>query len=57
MKTTKKHSGLYKVYSNNVFLGTIEKLDTNEWACIDAKGYCFEICQTKKYSITQFNDL
>jgi hypothetical protein len=57
MKTTKIHSGYYKVYKNNIFVGKIDKLENNEWACYDSKDRCFEICQTKRYALTLFNNL
>jgi hypothetical protein len=57
MTTTKKiHSGYYKVYYNNTYVGTIDKLeDKNEWICCDTNDKPFEICYSKKYALTQFN--
>lgn len=55
MKTTKIQSGYYKVYKNNVFVGTIEKLENNEWVCCDIQGRAFEIAYSKKGSLTKYN--
>lgn len=55
MKTKKIQSGNYKVYNNNVFVGTIDKLENGEWVCYDAQGRAFEIAYSKKGALTQYN--
>lgn len=55
MKTIKIQSGNYKVYNNNIFVGTIDKLENNEWVCYDVQGKAFEIAYSKKGALTQYN--
>ena len=55
MKTTKIQSGNYKVYNNNVFVGSIDKLENNEWVCYDVQGRAFEIAYSKKGALTKYN--
>ena len=55
IKTTKIQSGNYKVYNNNVFVGSIDKLENNEWVCYDVKGRAFEIAYSKKGALTKYN--
>ena len=54
MKTIKKHAGNYEVYINNILVGSIDKLETGEWVCYDKYNRAFEMCQTKRYALTQF---
>jgi|ABSQ01.1.fsa_nt_gi hypothetical protein len=55
MITTKKiFSGNYKVYFNNIFVGSIDKLENNEWVCLDIHDRSFEMCNSKKYALTLF---
>lgn len=55
IKTTKIQSGNYKVYNNNVFVGSIDKLENNEWVCYDVQGRAFEIAYSKKGALTKYN--
>lgn len=55
MKVSKKHKGNYLIHINNVYVGSIDRLENGEWVCYDEHDRPFEICNTKRYALTKFN--
>lgn len=55
MKVSKKHKGNYLIHINNVYVGSIDRLDNGEWVCYDEHSRPFDICNTKKYALTKYN--
>lgn len=54
MKVIKKHSGNYLIYIDKIFIGSVDKLESGDWVCLDKYGRAFETCNTKKYALTLF---
>jgi hypothetical protein len=54
MKVIKKYSGNYQIYIDDIYVGSIDKLESNEWVCLDKYDRPFEMCNTKKYALTLF---
>jgi hypothetical protein len=54
MKVIKKYAGNYLIYIDDIYVGSIDKLESNEWVCLDKYDRAFETCNTKKYALTLF---
>ena len=54
MKVIKKYAGNYLIYIDDIYVGSIDKLESNEWVCLDKHDRAFETCNTKKYALTLF---
>lgn len=54
MKVIKKYAGSYLIYIDDIYVGSIDKLESGEWNCYDKYDRAFETCMTKKYALTLF---
>jgi hypothetical protein len=53
-KVIKKHAGYYLIYIDKVFVGSVDRLENGEWVCYDEHDRAFEMCNTKRYALTQY---